>query len=238
MYYCLLSCGSVRQAIRELSVVRAFAERTGLRVRRIELESSYPANDAQPTRLDEFDAHNQTNCHGRRCAAYGGWNWLGVSGRQRSFCWRIIPTGLPGRRSKAAGRDLIPGAFRQEDLGVGKSVLLKRFLHELSGPMWQPMYLHLTHLSAAGLLKLLVGKLGEVPRLGKHRLFEQILEKAHQAEGALLVILDEAHLLEADAHTDIRLLISSALDDAPPWKVVLAGQNPLRRCVNRHRPRS
>ena len=44
--------------------------------------------------------------------------------------------------------------------GVGKSALLKRFLHELHGPRWQPVYLHLTHLSAAGLLKLLVGKLG------------------------------------------------------------------------------
>ena len=87
------------------------------------------------------------------------------------------------------------------------------------------------HLSAAGLLKLLVSKLGEVPRLGKHRLFEQILEKAHQAEGALLVILDEAHLLDADALTDIRLLISSALDDAPPLKVVLVGQDPLRHTL-------
>ena len=33
--------------------------------------------------------------------------------------------------------------------GVGKSVLLKRFLHELSGPRWEPVYLHLTHLPAA-----------------------------------------------------------------------------------------
>lgn len=56
--------------------------------------------------------------------------------------------------------------------GVGKSALLKRFLHELSGSTWHPAYLHLTHLSAAGLLKLLVSKLGEVPRLGKHRLSE------------------------------------------------------------------
>jgi len=115
--------------------------------------------------------------------------------------------------------------------GVGKSVLLKRFLHDLSGPQWEPVYLHLTHLPAAGLLKLLVGKLGEVPRRGKDRLFEQILEKARQVEGALLLILDEAHLLDAHALTDIRLLISSALDDAPPLKIVLAGQEPLRHTL-------
>jgi len=46
-----------------------------------------------------------------------------------------------------------------------------------------------------------------------------------------LVILDEAHLLDGDALTDIRLLISSALDDAPPLKIVLAGQEPLRNTL-------
>lgn len=117
--------------------------------------------------------------------------------------------------------------------GVGKSALLKRFLHELPRPRWQPVYLHLTHLPAAGLLKLLVGQLGEVPRRGKDRLFEQILHKARQAEGGLLVVFDEAHLLDAEALTDLRLLVSSALDDAPPLKLVLAGQEPLRQTLKR-----
>lgn len=112
--------------------------------------------------------------------------------------------------------------------GVGKSALLKRFLYELTGPQWLPVYLHLTHLSAAGFLKQLVTKLGEVPRLGKDRLFGQILERGRQTDGTLLVIVDEAHLLDAEALTDLRLLISSALDDAPPLKVVLCGQELLR----------
>ena len=115
--------------------------------------------------------------------------------------------------------------------GVGKSALLKRFLYELHGPRWQPVYLHLTHLPAVGLLKLLVDKLGESPRRGKERLFEQILQKARQADGGLLVILDEAHLVDPTALVDIRLLISSALDDAPPLKFVLAGQEPLRQTL-------
>lgn len=117
--------------------------------------------------------------------------------------------------------------------GVGKSALLKRFLHQLKGPQWQPVYLHLTRLSASGLFKLLVTKLGEVPRHGKDRLFNQILTKAQQAEGGLLLVLDEAHLIDANALTDIRLLISSALDDRPPLKLVLAGQEPLRQTLRR-----
>lgn len=115
--------------------------------------------------------------------------------------------------------------------GVGKSALIKRFLHDWSGPKAQAVYLHLTHLSSAGLLKMLVAKLGETPRRGKDRLFEQILSKAGECEGTLLLVLDEAHLLDADALTDIRLLISSALDEAPPLKVVLAGQEPLSRTL-------
>jgi general secretion pathway protein A len=78
---------------------------------------------------------------------------------------------------------------------------------------------------------MLVAKLGEVPRRGKERLFEQILEKARRTEGALLVLLDEAHLLDSDALTDLRLLISSALDDAPPLKVILVGQESLRQTL-------
>ncbi len=112
--------------------------------------------------------------------------------------------------------------------GVGKSALLKRLIHELSGPQWQVVYLHLTQLSGSGLLKQLVTSLGEIPRLGKDRLFGQILDRARHSDAALLVIVDEAHLLNADSLTDLRLLVSSALDDAPPLKVVLSGQEPLR----------
>jgi general secretion pathway protein A len=115
--------------------------------------------------------------------------------------------------------------------GVGKSAVLKRFIHELPRPQHQPVYLHLTRLPSAAVLKLIVSQLGEVPRRGKERLFEQILEKARQLEGTLVLILDEAHLLDGDTLTDIRLLISSALDDAPPLKIVFAGQEPLRNTL-------
>ena len=37
--------------------------------------------------------------------------------------------------------------------------------------------------------------------------------------------------MNIDALTDIRLLISSAIDDTPPLKVVLAGQEPLRHTL-------
>jgi general secretion pathway protein A len=121
------------------------------------------------------------------------------------------------------------------ETGVGKSVLLKRFLRDLSGPRYVTAYVHLTHLSGGSLLRLLVSQLGEKPCRGKERLFEQVLAKAGQAEGSLVVVVDEAHLLSSEALVDLRLLISSALDDAPPLKVVLSGQESLRKTLRQDR---
>lgn len=116
--------------------------------------------------------------------------------------------------------------------GVGKSALLKRFLNGLSQPC-ETVYCHLTHLSSSGLLKRIVIQLGEQPRFGKERLYEQILQRAERAEGALLLVFDEAHLLTADALTDLRLLVSSALEVGPPLKILLAGQDALRATLRR-----
>lgn len=117
--------------------------------------------------------------------------------------------------------------------GVGKSALLRRFLHELSRPRCEAIYCHLTHLPATGMLKMLVTQLGEVPRYGKGRLFEQILQRAARCDGTLVLVLDEAHLLDSDALTDLRLLVSSAIDTAPPLKMLLVGQDPLRAVLRR-----
>ena len=46
-----------------------------------------------------------------------------------------------------------------------------------------------------------------------------------------LVVLDEAHLLDADSLTDLRLLVRSALDDAPPLKLLLVGQHALAQTL-------
>jgi len=119
--------------------------------------------------------------------------------------------------------------------GVGKSALLKRFLHSLPPQQCEAIYCHLTHLPSSGMLKMVVSQLGEMPRLGKDRIYKQILERATRAEGTLLLVFDEAHLLDGDALTDLRLLISSALDVAPPLKMLLVGQDPLRAVLRRSR---
>ncbi len=114
--------------------------------------------------------------------------------------------------------------------GVGKSALVQAFLKDLEGPGWEVIYVHLTHLPSAGLLKLLVSRLDEPPRRGKDRLFQQILDRAVRSEGTMVIVIDEAHLLDHDALTDLRLLVSSAVE-APPLKLLLVGQEPLRQTL-------
>ena len=117
--------------------------------------------------------------------------------------------------------------------GVGKSALVKRFLSRLTPQQCEVVYCHLAHLPAAGLLKLVATQLGEAPRRGKDRVYEQILERAGRTEGTLMLIFDEAHLLSSESLTDVRLLISSALDVGPPLRILLVGQESLRGMIRR-----
>lgn len=117
--------------------------------------------------------------------------------------------------------------------GVGKSALVKRFLHELRPQQCEAVYCHLAHLPGSALLKLVATQLGETPKRTKDRLFEQILDRARRAEGALLLLVDEAHLLSAESLVDLRLLVSSALDVGPPLKILLVGQELLKTALRR-----
>jgi len=62
----------------------------------------------------------------------------------------------------------------------------------------------------------------------KDRVFLQILDKVRQSETTTLLVLDEAHLIEPQALIDLRLLVSSILEDQPTLKIVLSGQETLR----------
>jgi len=117
--------------------------------------------------------------------------------------------------------------------GVGKSTLLKLFFRSLSRNRFLPIYICLTHVKAVGLLKLIVRSLGEVPLRGKENLFLQILEKSKKSDLKTIIIIDEGHLTDSDALIDLRLLVSADLEDEPPLKLVLTGQDELWQQLKR-----
>jgi general secretion pathway protein A len=117
--------------------------------------------------------------------------------------------------------------------GVGKSSLLRLFIQSLSRNRYRPLYIHLTHINARALLRLIVTELGEVPKMGKDRLFLQIIHRTQKDDLATVLLIDEAHLIDPDALTDIRLLISSGVHTELPLKIILSGQEPLGQLLKR-----
>jgi len=117
--------------------------------------------------------------------------------------------------------------------GVGKSTLPRLFIQSLSKNRFRPIYLHFTGISSIAFPRLVVTQLGEVPKRGKDALFLQILERTAKTELTTILIVDEAHLIDPAALTDLRLLVSSALDADPPIKIVLSGQESLARLLSR-----
>ena len=118
--------------------------------------------------------------------------------------------------------------------GLGKSSLLKIFSHRLNPTKILPVYVHLTQMKSSSLLKLMIVALGEeAPARGKERYFLQILDRARHSDKTLLFLLDESHLLSHEALVDLRLLISSPLEDQPPIKIILCGQDHLLQHLKR-----
>lgn len=114
--------------------------------------------------------------------------------------------------------------------GVGKSSLLHYFAHSLPGNRYQVIYLHLTHVKSTSLLRMMVTALGEHPRVGKDRLFAQILKKVSTCEQVTILTIDEAHLLSEESLVDLRLLLSTGENNL---KLILAGQNGLHTTLTR-----
>jgi general secretion pathway protein A len=117
--------------------------------------------------------------------------------------------------------------------GAGKSTLLRLFIHNLSKNRYRPVYLHFTGIPSSSLLRLIVTQLGEAPRRGKDHLFLQILDRTGKDDLTTVLIIDEAHLIDPQALTDLRLLVSSALDTDTPVKILLSGQEPLAKLLAR-----
>ena len=116
--------------------------------------------------------------------------------------------------------------------GLGKSSLLRLFIHELPHNRYNPLYLHLTPLKASAFLRLMVTKLGEKPQMGKDRMLLQILDRINQNDKCTLLIIDEAHLLAPQTLTVLRLLISS-IEQEISLKILLCGQEKLSQTLKR-----
>jgi len=118
--------------------------------------------------------------------------------------------------------------------GVGKSTLLRMFKNELPHNRCHPIFFHITNVKASAFLRMIVTQIGETPKLGKDRMFLQIMNRLRNSEMETILVVDEAHLLSSEALIDLRLLISTGSDTQLPLKIILSGQESLGATLKRN----
>ena len=121
------------------------------------------------------------------------------------------------------------------EVGAGKTVALRAALAELDASRYTVIYLPNPALGARGLYTALVSGLGGVPRFHTASLIAQTMDhlaaEKHERGRAVIVAVDEAHLLSADQLEELRFLTNSEMDSVAPFTGLLLGQPTLRRRI-------
>lgn len=120
--------------------------------------------------------------------------------------------------------------------GVGKTTIVRSFLAAADARHYFPVHVKTSRVGASALLRLVVASLGERPARGRERLFAQLIEKATSLSRTVLLVIDDAHLLDPAALHDLRLLSDSSRDDHRPlFRVLLCGQEDLLQLLRQER---
>lgn len=122
------------------------------------------------------------------------------------------------------------------DPGVGKTLALRTYVQGLNENLFKTYYTPLSTLSRSDLLYHLNRMLGLPARLSKSAIYTQIqnslLDSKEQLGKTVLLIIDEAHLLQTGPLEELRLLTNFKMDSYDPFILVLAGQSDLRRIMD------
>lgn len=134
-----------------------------------------------------------------------------------------------GRLRYAAGHQLF--AIVMGDAGCGKSTLIRRFNSTLPRDKYILLYISDSKLTPKWLYKDLLDQLGleagfyrgDAKRILQKQI-EVIRTKEHRK---VVVVLDEAHLLEKESLEEFRFLLNSSFDSESQMALILVGQTEL-----------
>jgi len=121
------------------------------------------------------------------------------------------------------------------DPGVGKTLVLRRYVDSLNENLFKTCYTPLSTLSRADLLYHINRLLGLTPRLSKSAVYGQIqqavIESKEQQGKTIVLIIDEAHLLQIGPLEELRILTNFKMDSYDPFILILSGQSDLNRVM-------
>ena len=121
------------------------------------------------------------------------------------------------------------------EVGAGKTVAIRAALASLDSSRHTVIYLSNPAVGGRGLYAGIVSALGGVPRFHKAALIPQTQEllaaEDHERGRTVVLVLDEAHLLDAGQLEELRLLTNAEMDSHSPFACLLVGQPTLRRRI-------
>lgn len=121
------------------------------------------------------------------------------------------------------------------EVGAGKTVAIRAALASLDNSRHTVIYLGNPAVGGRGIYAGIVAALGGVPRFHKAALIPQTVEllaaEDHERGRTVVLVLDEAHLLDADQLEELRLMTNADMDSHSPFACLLVGQPTLRRRI-------
>jgi len=119
------------------------------------------------------------------------------------------------------------------DVGAGKTVAVRAAVSLLDPTRHQIIYVANPAFGARGIYITVVRALGALPRCLKAELMAQTADllaaEVEERHRRVVLIFDEAHLLEPGQLEEIRMLTNSNMDSSSPFAGILVGQPTLNR---------
>jgi type II secretory pathway predicted ATPase ExeA len=119
------------------------------------------------------------------------------------------------------------------DVGAGKTVAVRAAVAALDPTRHQVIYIPNPAFGARGLYVIIVRALADKPRYLKAELMAQcsdlLAAEADERHRRVVIIVDEAHLVDPAQFEELRLLTSAEMDSASPFAGILVGQPTLNR---------
>jgi len=119
------------------------------------------------------------------------------------------------------------------ECGAGKTVAARAAVAALDASRHTVLYLGTPGVGLRGIYGLIVTALGATPRFHHAALIPQAQEllaaEASERGKQVVLIIDEAHLLDAESLEGVRCLSNMGMDQVAPFCLLLLGQPTLRR---------
>ena len=117
-------------------------------------------------------------------------------------------------------------------IGVGKSTLIRAFIHDLGKTQFCPAYIPESTCSILDLYRAIAYAFDIEPAFTKVKLIKQIKDRllglSHSRKITPVLIIDEAHLLHRPFFDELRILLNFDADHSDHIMLLLAGQPQLR----------